>query len=310
MPDQTTATRVVVVGACNLDVVARPRIRPTEATSNPGTVRMRPGGVGRNIAENLARLGTSVALVSTIGTDPAGAQVLDATRAAGVDVEHVRRTMTATGSYVALLDETGELATAVSDMAATDELGEADVAAAAHLVAAADMVVLDGNLPVPVLRAAWALAAEHDVAVVLDPVSVPKANRLAPCLDGSLPLAVLSAGRAELDAVLRATGLTDPADLLERDVDVVWERCGAEGSRLHLDEGVVALSAPEVPPDAVADVNGAGDAMLAAFCHRLLRGDDEVAAARYGHVAAALTVSSALTVRPDLSQALSREGSP
>jgi pseudouridine kinase len=54
----------------------------------------------------------------------------------------------------------------------------------------------------------------------------------------------------------------------------------------------------------VTDVTGAGDAMLAAFVHALLAGGDAVEAARYGHAAAALTVASPATVRPDLTPRL------
>jgi pseudouridine kinase len=47
--------------------------------------------------------------------------------------------------------------------------------------------------------------------------------------------------------------------------------------------------------------------MLGAFCHALLRGDDPVAAAAYGHAAAALTIASTRTVRPDLTDRLVRQ---
>ncbi|MEO7070934.1 MAG: PfkB family carbohydrate kinase, partial [Nostocoides sp.] len=57
-------------------------------------------------------------------------------------------------------------------------------------------------------------------------------------------------------------------------------------------------------PTTVQDVTGAGDSMLAAFCHALLAGDDPVTAARYGHAAAALTIASPHTVRPDLTPRL------
>ena len=113
---------VVVVGGTNMDVVARTTAPLVAATSNPGRTRISPGGVGRNVAENLARLGSRVALVSTVGSDPDGDWLLEATAAAGVDVSPVLRGGQ-TGRYVALLDAGGELVAGVSDMAATDALG-------------------------------------------------------------------------------------------------------------------------------------------------------------------------------------------
>jgi pseudouridine kinase len=92
------------------------------------------------------------------------------------------------------------------------------------------------------------------------------------------------------------------ADLHDRGVQHVWVRLGERGSLLSTrDAGHTFLSAP---PTEVRDVTGAGDAMLAAFVHALLRGTDPVDAARFGHAAAALTVASAATVRPDLTSRL------
>ena len=65
----------------------------------------------------------------------------------------------------------------------------------------------------------------------------------------------------------------------------------------------MVLEAPGVDP---VDVTGAGDAMLAAFCHRLLAGATLADAAAYGHEAAALTVASPHTVVPDLGERMSR----
>ena len=64
-----------------------------------------------------------------------------------------------------------------------------------------------------------------------------------------------------------------------------------------------AVHIPAVPTT-VEDVTGAGDSSLAAFCHALIEGDDPLEAARFGHAAAALTIASSHTVRPDLTPRL------
>src|SRR3954452_1252195 len=58
---------VVVVGGANLDVKARSTRSAVPATSTPVAASMAAGGVGRNIAENLARLGTRTHLIAAIG---------------------------------------------------------------------------------------------------------------------------------------------------------------------------------------------------------------------------------------------------
>ena len=141
----------VVVGGAAVDVKARSRAPARLQTSNPGTITRTAGGVGRNIAEGLARLGSRVHLVAAIGSDPAGDALLEETARAGVDVAHVVRSPHATGSYLAVLDSDGELVAGVSDFAATDSLTVAQIAGARDLIAGAAVVVLDGNLPAAVV---------------------------------------------------------------------------------------------------------------------------------------------------------------
>lgn len=61
-----------MIGGANMDLKARSHARATSRTSNPGHGSMAPGGVARNIAENLGRLGNRVHLVSVVGRDPLG----------------------------------------------------------------------------------------------------------------------------------------------------------------------------------------------------------------------------------------------
>jgi pseudouridine kinase len=82
---------------------------------------MTPGGVGRNVAENAARLGTRTFLVAAVGRDAAGENLLTQTAEAGVRVEYVHRTDVPTGMYVAILDSGGELVSAVAAMDAGRE---------------------------------------------------------------------------------------------------------------------------------------------------------------------------------------------
>jgi pseudouridine kinase len=275
---------VVVVGGANVDVKARTTHALVPATSNPGTVVRTPGGVGRNVAENLARLGSRVALVSSVGSDPDGDWLLAETAAAGVDVSPVLRGGQ-TGRYVAVLGADGDLVAGVADMAATDALGPD--ALDLDLLRSAALVVVDGNLPATTVDAVLALG----VRVVIDPVSVPKAQRISPLLSGNRPVLAITPNEDELAALGSVGRLHDDG------VEVVWVRRGAAGSLLSTPDGETELEAPRVTP---VDVTGAGDAMLAAFCHRLLGGASLADAAAYGHRAAALTATSPHTVRRDL----------
>lgn len=300
---------VVVIGGANMDLRARSTEQFALHTSNPGTISFSPGGVGRNVAENIARLGTSVALVSVVGDDQLGEDLIGWTAEAGVDCSQVRRRPVRTGTYNALLDAGGELVAAVADMAAADELTPLLVEAAREVLAQARLLVLDGNLAPGTVSHAVDLAASLGLDVVIDPVSVAKAARMAEVLGPGRPVRMVTPNRAELAAL---TGLPTRTReelhaALERlhdgGVEVVWARLGPEGSVLRDEHGLTWLASPHT---SIVDVTGAGDAMMGAFCHALVGGAEPREAARYGQAAAALTVASAQTVRPDLSDRLIR----
>ena len=322
------ADSVVVVGGAVLDTKVRTTAPPVLATSNPGTAAWTAGGVGRNIAENLARLGSPTVLVAAVGADPAAETVLARTSAAGVECSHVVVSPHPTGTYAAVLDDGGDLLVAVADMRATDELAVADLHVVPSLLGGADALVVDANLHASVVRWLLSAAEEAGVVAVLEPVSVAKAAEVAQVLDGSVRLHTVTPNVDELAALVGAAvpdtvdGVAAAALVLHaRGVEHVWVRRGTRGSVLSIaatagdaeagDAGTASgpTSRPRVvlvsaPATEVADVTGAGDSMTAGYVHALLGGDDPVEAARYGQVLAALTCASADTVRPDLTAAL------
>lgn len=308
------ADAVLVVGGAVLDAKVRTSTAPVLGTSNPGTSTSTVGGVGRNIAENLARLGSPTTLVAAVGDDLAGRTVVARSEAAGVDCRHVVTTPHPTGTYTAVLDEGGDLLVAVADMRATDELAVADLDSVPTLLAGAEALVVDCNLHVEVIR--WLLRAADAAGVpaVLEPVSVAKATEAAPALDGAAAVHTVTPNVDELGALVGRPVGTEVADIVAaagdlhaRGVRHVWVRRGTRGSLLSVAAGetdgrrVVLVGAPATD---VEDVTGAGDAMTAGYVHALLGGADVVESARYGQVLAALTCASPDTVRPDLTPAL------
>lgn len=295
----------VVVGGANVDLKARSTARATGQTSNPGRGSMAPGGVARNIAENIARLGDRVHLVSVVGRDPMGASLLEHTAAAGVRVEYVARTDRPTGTYTAVIDVDGELIVAISDMEAVAELGSEQLNGARDVIATAGVLVLDGNLSLDAFD--YALDLSVGVRTIFEPVSVPKAAGLKDAINARIyavtpnrdELAALTDQPARTDRQVRAAAL----NLHARGVELVWIRLGERGSMLSTTDRTIEI--PAVPTE-VEDVTGAGDSMLGAFCHVLLQGGSPEDAARFGHAAAALTIASPHTVRPDLTPRLVR----
>lgn len=308
LPVEGSPGRVVVVGGANVDVKARTLKAAVPGTSNPGVTVQAAGGVARNVAENLARLGVPVSLVSVVGRDALGEGLLRATEAAGVDVRPVLRAAgVTTGTYTAVLDASGELLVAVAAMEAMEALTPAVLQERRGVLRGAAWVVADGNLPEGSLAHLLSLAAEAGARVVFEPVSVPKAARLRPALAAGLCPFAVTPNVPELAALLgrdvqdTLEGVSAAAgELRALGVALVWVRRGASGSVLSGPDGVHELAAL---PAAVRDVTGAGDAMLGAFLAALASGLPPVDAARRGHAAAAITIESDHAVSPALTPA-------
>lgn len=307
----TPLPQIIAVGGANMDLKVQTLAPAVPGTSNPGRAAQTPGGVARNVAENLTRLGVRVALLSAVGTDALGDSLLRLAAEAGVDVSPtVRAADHATGTYTAVLDSGGELLIAVAAMEVMSALTPAALAEREGILRGAAYVVADGNLSAETLSALLARTGRAETRVVFEPVSVPKAVRLLPALGaGHAPWAV-TPNLGELAALVgrevpdQAPAIRGAALLLHgRGVEVVWVRRGVRGSLLS-----VARESWELPAlsAGVVDVTGAGDATLAAFLAALLAGQTLPDAAREGHAAAALTVESAQTVVPDLTRAAVR----
>ena len=284
---------VLVVGGCAIDLKATSAAPLVPETSNPGFTSATPGGVGRNIAENLARLGTSVRLVSRVGDDPFGRLVHSETIRAGVDMAGVHSDAERTPTYVAVLDSDGSLDVAVADFGAIDTMTPD------HLnprwFSDVDQVVLDANLPLPVIAAAISEADRVGAMTTLETVSVAKARRLVQLYERGLAVHLITPNEDEYAALAEEI---DPLLL----ASWVCVRRGARGSRLLVGTSADPLDIPAVavPDHEIRDVTGAGDSATAGLIHALVHGGGLEEAVAFGHTVAAHTVRSDLTVSPDL----------
>lgn len=296
------APEIVVIGAACLDVKGHVGGQLHPATSNPGQVRVTVGGVARNIAENLARLGTHTALLAVVARDPYGHEIVKHTGIAGVDVSGVlflRGQRTA--AYVALIDGAGNLAAAVHDTAIIAELTPRHIYDHRRLFKHARMVVVDANTPLETFATIRRLAEKYKVPLCLDTVSLGLAERYRDSL-GHLRLLACAAGEAE---VLTGRPVTSRRQAAAAARALV--AAGAEVAIINLGhEGVVYASTEHngsVPAigGEVVDSTGASEALTAAVIYGLANGIALDEAVWLGVCAAALTAQSLETVRSDLS---------
>ena len=170
---------ITVIGGMNLDWLGVPDSTFLLRDSNPGRVIMRPGGVGRNIAAHLHRLGAGVRLITAIGNDVHARMLADACGQEGIDLSLSVPADQPCPVYLCIHDDKGDMAAAVSDMAAIACLTPEAVLSRIAEINASDACVLDANLPSDTLEA---VAKSVSVPLIADPVSAAKAERLRPVL--------------------------------------------------------------------------------------------------------------------------------
>jgi pseudouridine kinase len=303
--------QVVVVGGANLDLKCQSSAPMVPRTSNPGRMSATVGGVGCNIARNLAHLGVPTALITVVGQDEFGERILREARTAGVDVSMSLTSARTTGTYVALLDRDGDLAAAISAMEAMAELTAQRIAGRAAHLAQARMVAADCNLEKGTLLRLAQICASAKVPLAIDAVSTRKSERLRGLLKAHLPIhllainqdeaAVLAGGKVRSDPELRCAARA----LHEMNVQHVLIGLGDRGAYASSADAPAGFRVPSFPV-ALTDVTGGGDAALAGVIFGLLDGQALAEAARWGQAAAALTVSVPETVNPALSPAALR----
>ena len=292
--------RCAVVGAANIDIGGFPAGRLAMQDSNPGKVRLSAGGVGRNIACNLARLGVQTHLIAPLGDDAFADLVRADCARAGVDTGLCFSFEgAASSSYLFIADAAGDMQLAVNDMSICDRLTPEALEPRLDALNAMDAVVLDANLPAGTLKY---LAENLRAPLIADAVSTAKAPRLLAALPR---LAAVKPNAIEAETLTGEPvhGPDSAARAARRLIEL-----GAQRAFITLGErGVCCADANEtlfLPGGAVRLVNatGAGDAFTAALAYGVVRGLSLRQIAVAGLAAAAIAVESMETVSPEMSE--------
>ncbi len=291
--------RITVIGGINVDISGTADTKMLLGDSNPGQVKTTMGGVGRNIAECLSRLGAEVTLLTCLGDDSHTPAIRAHCASVGIDLADSPVVPGArSNTYLCINDVDGDVFAAVADMGLCDRITPAFAAERIERINASDLVVVDANLPEDTLT--W-LGQYVRVPLAADPVSVKKAERLRGCLPY---LTLLKPNRPEAEllsgiAIRGTDGLrAASASLREQGVKQVFISLGASG--VYYDCGGIQGVQPCFP-GAVLNTNGCGDAFLAGACMAKLCGLDVRGQAAWGQAASAINAESELGVSPALS---------
>jgi pseudouridine kinase len=295
---------VIVIGGAGIDLVGRLEGELIPGKKNPANIRTSYGGVARNVAENLSRLGQRTILLTAVGDDQAGKQLLAQAVQAGVDVSKVLTTQEhPTGTYLGVLGVKGALQFALDDINATQSLTPDYIESHADLFKSASLVFIDANLPKATLRKIFSKARIAKIPVCADPTSTGLANRLSPFIQR---LRLITPNGEEAGVLCdmsidnnQPQEATEAAKcLVAKGVDTVLVSLGEFGVVYANSESSGYVPAIRTT---IVDPTGAGDALNAAVIYGLLNGISLDDAVRLGVTAASLTLRNRGTVLEDLS---------
>ncbi len=291
--DPRSGPEVAVVGSANLDLVVEVETIPVAGeTVLGGDLRLIPGGKGANQAVAAARLGRRVAMIGRVGDDDAGRRLRSAIDSAGVDTASLLTAGGApSGTALIAVGADGDNAIVVSP-GANGRLSSADVEGAAGVLAAADVVLLQLEVPLEAVSTAVRRAGG---TVVLNPAPAPVSMLSLDLLDG---VDVIVPNQTELATMAGHAGLSPIGDVdpetavaLARGLPVAAAvvTLGAAGAIVVTPTDATHVPAPAVMP---VDTTAAGDAFCGALADALVGGADLVAATEW-----AVRVGAAATLR-------------
>lgn len=296
--------KISIIGGINIDIEGAPFEKLKYHDSNPGKIRLSYGGVGRNIAENLARLGGDCAMISVVGDEPMSRGAVSYLEDLGVDVSHVRVMPGETPSmYLSILDDQGDMEIALNDMDIIKTITSEYIDSIKSYLEKAQVVALDGNLTEELLDHATNVL--RGTKLFYDPVSASKGVRVKDFVGRFF---AVKPNRIEAEAILdmkieteedvRAAGRR----FLELGVSQVYITLGEDGVYFaeQGDEGFLR------PGDdmTIRSATGAGDSFSACILLGISMGMRAETIARMGMAAAKITMESTNAVNEKLSMEL------
>lgn len=294
---------VLAIGATNVDILGTAQGPLRLGDSNPGRIRTTQGGVARNVAENLARLGIDTHLLSVVGDDAFGHSVLAATRQAGVNTQACWVLPgAATSTYLSVHSSDGDMTVAVNDMEILQRVTPALLAQHANALKLAQAVVLDCNLSEESLG--WICHLKGNAPIFVDGVSAVKCLRIKPCL-GTVHTLKLNQLEAQTFTGLPCNTLIDMQTITQhlhlQGVQQVVISLGAQGV-FWSDKGT-GSGKLDALLCTVFNTAGAGDALTAGLVYAYLQQWPLHQAASFAQGCAALTLGAPAANHPDLSAA-------
>ena len=290
---------LLVLGASIMDIFGFSTSNYRAYNSTPGKIKMSFGGVCRNIAENSARIGINTKFLSVLGDDECGKSILEHSREIGYNMEDSMIIKGAsTPTYLAILDENGEMVSAISDMKSLNAMTEEFIDSKKELIKNAKYVVVDSDNPKILSYILKNFSKETNF--ILDPVSAEKATWVK---DMIKDFHTIKPNRHEAE-ILAGFPIKDTEDLIRASnyflsfgIKKVYISLDSEGIFYNDGEKCGKVKALDV---IVKNVTGAGDSFVAGIGHGYMNKLDEVDIVKFSMAMSIITIADEATIHPQM----------
>ena len=293
---------ISIIGGANIDIhgISLRRIKPRD--SNPGNLFSSPGGVARNIAENIVRLGLPCRLITAVGQDQNGDMLIKNCQELGIDTRYIlRHGEMQTSTYLSIIDSSGEMLNAISDMKVINAITPSYIKSIEKTLIQSELIVLDTNLETTTLK--YVINKLNRIPIFIDTVSTIKAKKILPFLD---KINTLKPNLMEAESI---SGIKIK-DLSKLPLIANWfHDKGLKRLFITLGEKGIFYSAPgesgiETLPlqkNKIVNVSGAGDASMAGLVHAWKEQYSAKESAKKALIAAQIALTNTDTINPSMS---------
>jgi pseudouridine kinase len=275
---------VLCIGATLIDELYFCDQAIVPSSSNPAHKSTSIGGVVSNIMQHLALLDVNVNCITALGKDNDSAFIQQEYKKMGIGLNDSIFVEEATGKYVSILHPDGNLFVAVCQDMSYKYITKTFLETKSETIKTAEWIIIDTNLNEEVIQWVIDFAREHHKKLIIEPVSVPKAAKLADLnLNG---VYMITPNEEELRALsnqVLGNETVHLQKLFERGVSKIWISKGNQGSVMHSNDKPLLVSVPRL---SITDSSGAGDAAVAGWIFGTLHEQSEVSSMQYGHALA------------------------
>lgn len=290
---------VTVIGGANIDITGSPYYNLNPNDSNPGKTIMSLGGVARNIAENLSRMGVDIEFITVLGDDLYSNEIKDSCNELNISLKH-SQTISGerTSTYLCITNELGEMQLAISDMEIYENITPSYLEENLDMINDGVVCIADTNITQESLNY---LMDNCKVPIFIDTVSTNKTEKIKNVLHNihTLKPNIIEAEILSGMKIVSMEDLEKATDLIiDKGVKNIFVTLGPKG--VYYTDGKTKGSILPVSTE-IINTTGAGDSYLAAVTWAYLNGFDIEQSAKAGLAASSICIRSNMTVSQDIS---------